>query len=455
MTFLESIRQSEVILIEGEKKVGKFTFSIYECARENKNKILVFSTYNKTIMKKRLEAIKQQHIKNIEPVLKNIELLSLKEEWPEFKAKFGIDFLLKDIYRAIEKINPDSVIFHRFDLFFEHHETGHLKFFMEEIINLKDSKDFKTFFTAAPMETNKGTIENIENFSDINIYIEKLERYRLIQVKNSLFPTFPDKYKFLIKENEIILEPYLDENTSTSTDLAPKKDKYGILIITKNKELQKTLGYVFNRDIFNVDFASHTSEIINKVLTEPDIIIYNPFDKEMDFSVCHTIKENKLKSRLIYITNENYIRGDDKIAAISNGCYEVFPYNFNLLELIAEIEKIVGVNFYTYTLAKITSNRNITNKNMLCQILEILYKEKFFFSVLKLRSKKEIKKEYLRKNDFIFKDKNDTYILILLNTRIVHLPYVMKKFFNDPKEFEIIFAYEAPDYPIKKEEICK
>jgi hypothetical protein len=306
------------------------------------------------------------------------------------------------------------------------------------------------------METNKSIIENIENFSDMNILIEKLDNNeRVVQVKNSLYPTNPDKCKFLIKDNQIKLEPFKDENNNiTYNPTLPPKQKYSILIITKNEELKKTLGYIFNREIFNVDFASQTSEIINKVLTEPDIIIYNPFDKEMDFSVCHTIKEQKLKSKLIYITNENYIRGDDKIAAISNGCYEVFPYNFNLLEFIAEIEKLLGINFYTYTLSKITSNREITHKQTLCQILEVLYKEKFFFTVLKLKSPKEIKKEYLRKNDFIYKDGNE-YILVLLNTRIVHIPSIIKKFFNNPEEFDLIYAYEAPDYPLKKEEICK
>jgi hypothetical protein len=454
MTFQDSIKNSDSILIEGDKKVGKFTFSIFECSKEKIESILVFSTYNKTVMEKRINAIKYLNIKTLNKTLNNLKLLCLKENFLELKARFGIDFLLKDIKRAIEKHNPKAVIFHRFDIFFEFHETGNLKYFMEEIMDLKNEFNLKLFFTTANLDSNRPIIENMENFTDMNLIINRTNNKRIISVKNSLYPTNPDKCEFVFYNNDAELIP-IGENQETNNNVYKNNlDKYNILIITQKEELKKTLAYIFKKDIFNIESASTTSEIINKLLKNPDIVIYNPFDKEMDFSVCHTIKEQKLKSKLIYITNENYIRGDDKIAAISNGCYEVFPYNFNLLEFIAEIEKLLGMNFYTYTLSKISSNREITNKKTLCQILETLYKEKFFFTVLKLKSLTEIKKEYLRKTDFIYKEK-DEYILILLNTRIIHIPYIIKKFFKNSEEFDLIYAYEAPDYPLKKEEICK
>jgi hypothetical protein len=213
-------------------------------------------------------------------------------------------------------------------------------------------------------------------------------------------------------------------------------------------------SYIFNKKPFFFDIAKNTSEIINKILLNPDIIIYNPFDESIDFSVCNTIKQNKLKSKIIYITNEEYIRGDDKITAINEGCYDVFPINFNLLDFLSEIEKLIGISFYTTELNKLYPAREIKDLDYFCEIAEALVKEKIFFSILKFETKKEIKKELLRKHDFIYKYENK-YIILLLNTKKENCKNVLNKLFKENDKYEVKGIYDATEWQEKKEEICK
>ena len=449
MKFLDAIKKSEFILIEGEKKVGKLTFALYEAHREIRKKILIFSTYAKKIINKRVEAINNQNIQEIEEVLQNTKFLSLKENWPELKSKFGIDFLLRDIIRAVEKEKPDFLIFHRFDLFFEPHETGILKTFIEDIVEIKSNFNNKLIFTSVKSESSDSIVENIENFSDINIELEKNEQKRIIKVKNSIFPIDPNICEFLIFNNKIKLLP-VNDNFQNS----PSENKtYDILIISKNKDLINKLSYIFKHKLFSIDYATKTSEIINKLLSNPDIIIYNPFENELDFSVCHTIKQQKLKSKLIYITNEHYLRSDDKIQAINNGCYDVFPLNFNVLNFISEIEKLLGINIYSSNLSKLKLTHKITNKEMVCNVIKSLLDEKIFFTAVKFHSTIQPNIKLLRNHDFIYQNGN-SYILILLNTTKENIPSIFSKLFNK-NEYKIEFIFEASDNLKNIEEICK
>ena len=453
MNLENSLKKSDFILVEGDKKSGKLLFSINESIKENKEKILILSTYSKYILQKKLETFKNLKIDNLTTSISKIKILTLKENWPEIKSTYGLDFLLKDIIHAIEKYQPDTLILHRFDLFFDNHEINELKIFLEKIIKIKQQNSIKLFFTISNASNNL-IKEIIENFSDINLEIKLKNNQRIIEVKHSIYPLKYITYDYLIKNNTIMLKPIIKKETEIIIKENNKHLKKKILIITKNKDLKNTLFYIFNNEFFEVEIAKNTSEIINKTLNNPDLIIYNPFDEEIDFNVCSTIKENKLKSKLIYITNQIYIRSEDKILGISQGCYEIFPYNFNIFEFISEIEKIFQLNFYTLKASKIKYFKFITNKNMFCAILEELYKEKMFFTFIKIISNYKIDINLLRQTDFVYQEDNKYYI-ILTHTRLINTENIIKKIINPNYEYKIQLITEAPESMNQKKEICK
>ena len=129
MNLENSLKKSDFILVEGDKKSGKLLFSINKSINENKEKILILSTYSKYILQKKIETFKNLQINNLSALDSKVETLTLKENWPEIKSKYGLDYLLKDIIHAIEKNQPDTLILHRFELFFDNHEINELKIF--------------------------------------------------------------------------------------------------------------------------------------------------------------------------------------------------------------------------------------------------------------------------------------------------------------------------------------
>ncbi|GAB6074064.1 response regulator [Nautilia lithotrophica] len=444
MNFTDIINKSEIILIEGGKKQGKLTFALYESANE---KTLIFSAYQKPIFFKRLSAITNLKDENIQSALSKVKFLTLKEDWLEYKIKYGYDFLLEDIKRAIKEYEPKNVIFHRLDLVFGTHISDNTSIFMEKLIGIKEMFECKFFITVTPTEENETIIETIEDFSDLNIEIRK-EKERIIVIKNSIFPVQPDKYYFLYKNDRIEIKP-VDTSIKTSKSIH-------ILLITDKKELIELHKYIFSKKGFFIDVATSMSDTINKILSSPDIIIYNPKDEKLDLSVCNTIKQQKIPSKLIYITQSDYVRAEDKMKALESGCYEMFPLNFMLGEYILEIEKMLNNNFYTSILNKLSKNKIITNLKNFCEIINSLYNESVFFTILKfnLNAKPDKIREKLRNTDIIyFNETNQTFILTLINIRKINIAPVITKLFEQNKPDIKIF--EATEWKEKEEEICK
>lgn len=443
MNFDEIVQKSEIILIEGGKKQGKLSLALYKCENE---KTVIFSAYNKPIFLKRLSAISNLKDDKIQNVLSKLKFFTLKEDWLEYKIKYGYDFLLEDIKRIIKEYNPKNVIFHRLDMIFGSHINDNTSIFMEKLISLKENFDCKFFITVIPNEENETIIETIEDFSDLNIEIKK-EKERIIYIKNSIFPVTPDKYFFKYENDKIKIYP---------VEIQIKSSKnIHILLITDKKELIELHQYIFGKKGFFIDIATSMSDTINKILSGPDIIIYNPKDEKLDLSVCNTIKQQKIPSKLIYITQSEYVRMEDKMKAIESGCYEMFPLNFTLGEYILEIEKMIGTNFYTNILNKLLTNKIVNNIKHFCDVIDSMYEERVYFTVLKFKSDhnpENIRKK-LRSTDIIYYDaKTKQYILCLINIRKMNIDPVLNKLFETKPDILII---ESTQWNEKKEEICK
>ena len=441
MNLNDVIKKSDIITVQGDKKIGKLTFALFETKGKD---TLIFSTYKKHIFLKRLNAISNLKDENIQNALATLNFLTFKHNWEEYKSKFGLSFLFEDIKRAIRKYNPQYIILHRFELMFEMHEFDQVSSFMEFLLVLKKEFHCKFFITVFRNENNKKIIETIEDFSDLNLIIQKND-YRIITIKNSIYPIESDLYTFIYKNNKI-------EIKSQKQNVIKQQKETHILLITENKHLINIHKYIFERKGFFLDIATGISETISKILSGPDIIIYSPSDEKLDTSVCNTIKEQKLNSKLIYILNNKYVRSEDKIKAVSAGCYDVFPENFLFEEYIMEIEKLLNFNFYTSTVNNINQVKILDNIEKFCSLVDSLYNEKIFFSIAECYSEEINFKNKLRKHDLIYYDKqNKKYIIVLLNLRKCNILPVLKKIFNIIPEYKVFECFEWDKY---KKDIC-
>jgi len=440
MVLNDVIQKSDIITIQGNKKIGKLTLSLFETKGKES---LIFSTYKKHIFLKRINAIANLKDENIQNAIASLNFLALKPGWEEYKNKFGYNFLKEDIKRAVSKHNPKYIIFHRFDLLFDIHEFDQIPSLMEFLIILKKEFYCKIFITLTQNESNKKIIETIEDFADLNLTITK-NNHRIIEVKNSIYPIESDLYAFIYKDGKI-------EIKSKKETVIKTQKKIYVLLITENEHLINLHKYIFAKQNFFLDIAKGISETISKILSGPDIIIYSPSDEKLDTSVCTTIKEQKLHSKLIYILNSSYVRSEDKINAITSGCYDVFPENFSFEEYIIDIEKLLNLNFYT-SLIKNVKRYTIDNKEQFCGLIDSLYKERIFFTVLEFHYKKTDIETKLRKHDLIYYDeKSKKYIIVLLNLRKQNIHKVTDKI-EGLSEYKAFECFEWNKY---KKEMCK
>ncbi|WP_456479272.1 hypothetical protein [Nautilia sp.] len=444
MTLNEVVKKSDFILTEGNKKIGKLTLALYYC---EKKRTVIFSSYQKSVFLKRMSAIANLKDDSIQTALSTVKFFTLKENWNDYKKQYGTEYLFEDIKKAVKKHSPKNIVFHRLDILFGTNSQQEVSFFMKQLNIFQKENRCKVFITVIPNGENESTIETIEDFCDLNLEIQK-DKNRIINVKNSIFPVKPEKYLFLY-DNEIKITPY-EKNPTT------QKKAINVLIISENEELINLHKYVFNSKYFFVDEAKNISEIINKILSAPDLIIYNPKEEHLDMSVCNTLKQQSIPSKLIYIAQTEYVRTEDKMKALESGCYEIFPENFALGEYILEIEKMLDFNFYTPVLNRLFINKIFNDIKSFCDVLDSLYEEKVFFTILKFESdsspEKYVKK--LRNTDILFYDQNKSlFIICLINLRKRNIKPVFNKLFL--KETPDVTLYETYQWPDVKEEICK
>jgi len=432
----ESIKKANIILLEGDNKIGKLTTALYFSTFLQK-KITIISTIIKPIMNKRLEAIKMLQDKNINSILENLSLLCLKEDWEKIKAEFGFDFLLDDIKKIIKDKTPEILILHRPEIMFNRQEEEFAKQYIEDIIEICSDLNIKLIIT---LEENSFLIEIIENFSEINFLVKKISsNEREIIIKHSLYPIDYEKLILKWQINKLII---LEKNIKKPIETIEKKEslnKQPMLIISNDNYIQKFHQYLFEKE-FILDFAKNLSEIISKLLKNPEIVVYNPEDEKINTQICESFKNTNTK--IIYIVNKDYTRNIDKMNIFAAGCYEVISKNFIIEEYILLIEKLSNNYFYLNKIKLLNKKNIIKNKNHFFEIVNTLYKERIYFSIVIGKSNEDIFSK-IRHNDIIFKE-NETIFLCLIDTNRYIYDKIIKKKLN-LKEEKFIEAIEWED----------
>jgi hypothetical protein len=445
MELINAIKKSEFNIIEGESKAGKLTFSLFALSKLEIKNTLIISSINKSIIQKRLNNLKNIQDNNFQIILKNIQLYALKNNWENIKALYGFDLLIEDLSKLITDKNPPALIFHRPDLIFSEIEFEYAKIFIEKLIELKNKLNFKLFITS----NIDSVISNFcENYTDINFLIKNEDYIRKIIIKNSIFPLKYYECHFLLKNNVFVLNPVEKQKNELKIENKSKiKQKSKMLVISQNEHFIQLHKYLFEK-YFDLSFASTIGEVISKIMQNPDIIIYQTEEEKPDTTVCTLVKENKLNSKIIYFINKNFIRTEDKMEINYMGCYEIIPKIFNLEEYIYILEKALNNHFYTPIIHKLPSFKHVNSPKHFCDIIENLYNEKIFFSVIKLYENIDDNiKTKLRTHDIVFKTENITCIVLIDMTKYFFEKKLKEKFnVNDYKIIEATEWKENKDF---------
>jgi len=435
----QSIQNANIVLVEGDNKIGKLTTVLYFNSLINPSRITMISPLIKSIMNKRLQAIKMLKDKKINSIIEKLSLLCLKEDWEYIKAEFGLDFLLDDVKKIIKDTNPEVLILHRPEIMFSRQEEEFAKQYIEDVIEICSNSNIKLFVT---LEKESFLLETIENFSEINFMVEKLSsKERKIVIKHSLYPIDYDSFILKWEKDKLILiqqdsfkiennnlqkeEISTDEDLKSNHNLIKNSNKKSILIITKDEYLKKFHNYLFSEE-FELEFAKSLDEIISKLLKKPDIVVFHSESEEINTKICESFKNSDTK--IVYIVNKSYTRNIDKMRIFAAGCYEVLPKNFIIEEYILLIEKITNNYFYLNKIKFLHQKNIIKNKNHFINIVNNLYNERVYFSVVIGNSKENIISK-IRYNDIIYIE-NETIYLCLIDTNRYLYDNVIKQKLN-------------------------
>ena len=465
MEMKDAIQKSELTLIEGDKKIGKLTFALFSIANFlNENNLIIFSPLPKSLMLKRLESITYLGDEKIINIIKSAKLLCMKENIKELKMRFGNQFIINDIKKGIENYRYRSIIFHRLDLFFEIQEREDAEEFIEKMISLKEKYQLKLFVTSSVAKNNYIN-DILENYTDINLLFQKEDTIK-ISIQNSIFPIYPSKFNFILEEKHLTLKPIKKttiEQTKENSSLENNKEQEikKILLISQKKDLIKLHKFLFKKEIFQLEIATTLTETIQKILEAPDLIIYNPHDDSYDLKVCHIIKKNHLKSKLIYIVNKDYVRNENKMDAIHAGCYEVFPKKFIFEEYILTLEKALNKSFYTSLIKQLPSdNKVIKSLKHFCTITDSFWNDGICFTIILAKTdmpKEKIISKIRAKDIIFYNDENEYTAICLLNILKEKADVVINKIKSNTNEletFEVINIVDVITYKEEREKVC-
>lgn len=435
MTLHQSLAKSNFLLIEGDKKIGKFTLALYLCTHFlQSQKLLILSGLDKRLFQKRLKILHSLTIPSLDTLLQKSTILNVKSTYDILKFQYGWDFLFQDIKKAIEDSEANVVIFHRIGLMLEHLDEEDVKIFIEKMASFFESNGKKALFT---LDTAMQSIkEMMENYADIAFFIYNQENDKIVEIKNSIFPSTYQKFRFILTNKAVVLQPY----STIKKQSNPTSIKKRLLLITPDKHLQKLHRFLFKKSSIELELTTNSDDMIMQILTNPEVITYHSHNPQLDTKICNIIQTNKLTTKLIYLVHKDFIRYEDRMIATKEGCYEVLPQRFIFKEYIMILERALEEFFYSSLIQQLPNFKEITNCKKFLEVLQYYIDNGILFTFVALKTKnKEAIIKTIRNND-IYYMKEDIIYIAFLNILQINIENVFKKFHQ---EYEIITIREA------------
>ncbi|NPA81953.1 MAG: hypothetical protein GXO31_05040, partial [Epsilonproteobacteria bacterium] len=309
MTSLEeTIKQSRFITVEGNRNSGKSTFIFYLLTEVLNSKASIFSPIEDTLFERKLRIIKK-NFKVFNDLTSRLKFFFLDDNWLEAKQLYGFDYFRTELERLIKESSTDIIYLHRFGEFFELQDLKEIEPTLSHIMKIAEEEDKKLFFsinTQSPVYPTMGAA--LKDFSDIELLIKEISlKERVIKVQTSVTPLFHDKYLFVSSNNILVLMPY-DE-----TEIKLLKEKVKILLISDNEHLQKFFSYVFkNEKLIDFNILETLPSKYSEIIPDIDLILLNTENEKLKIELPQFIKENKLSTKIFFLSNKNYIREIDK-----------------------------------------------------------------------------------------------------------------------------------------------
>ena len=329
------------------------------------------------------------HLKENIKELSQIRFMFLKQAWTTLDDMYGKTFFINEIQKMMKEEEFSTLYFHRADTFFE----GATKRDLERIIS---------------------DIAEIARYYHKVVIFSLGEQTRLGQTMDEVL------YK------EVDLEYLIQKDKSgncQSKMLKSKKEDANIVLFSDKNEIVEFHKYIFKKDT-HIHF-NHVKELDeNQILIEEaDIIVFNLHNVPFKDKLLTLIKKRKLRTKFLFLSDDDIIRKRDKVRKIEKGISQVFEKNFDLSEYIYTIEKIIGRNFYTTILDKVNilpHNHYLKDEEILKDTVYSFLNYHIYFSMVAVEYKSvdpiifDVIENSIRDLDLVYHNEQSKNLIFLL-----------------------------------------
>ncbi len=380
--------QKRLILLKSEdnscliEAVYKFHYT------KESDRVLVLSHKEKSFIQDSIDQIKVNSAEYTTQ-LNSTRFMFLKDSWKTLDTMYGKTFFINEIQKIMKEEEFTILYFHRADTFFE----GCSKRDLERIVT--DLSEVARYY-------HKVVIFSLGEFT------------RLGKIMDEVF------YK------EIDVEYFISKDMlgkCQSKMLNIKKEFTNIVLFSDKPDVVKFHEYIFKKDK-HIHF-NHVTELDENQLPveEADIIIYNIHNVPFKDKLLNLIKTRKLRTKFLYLSNDAIIRKRDKVKKIEKGITHVFEKNFDILEYIYTIEKLVGSEFYTTILDKVNilpHNHYLKDEDILKDSVYNFLNYHIYFCMVAVEYSEncditmDIIDNSVRDLDFVYHNKTNRNLIFLL-----------------------------------------
>jgi len=426
MELMYKLKESESIVIEGDKKIGKTTLSIF-LANSLQKKFTFLTPISPNKITRKIEAL-QKNFENFKNL--NIDVFSFREDWVLVKNEYGFDYLLKDLEYFISHQKNEIIVFHKLDSIFEYADRDFIDDFFIELLAYGIKYKKKFIFTINIDSVNYDLVGTyLSDASDLYLKMTRPKDKREIEILFAISPIVDSHYIFENIDKKLIIK--------TKDISGYHKREIDVVLISKDKYIQKLHKYILDKEDINLRVIDSISESLSIVSNVPDFLIFTQEFDEMNFNICEISKENNFKT--IYIIKKEFVRVDDRLEAREKGCVDVITFSMQTMHYILELEKFFSVVFYKNL---IYTKPNLKNKQELLKYISFLLEEKVLFTIVKIEGKIENYSKFLRDYD-VYMELNEYSIIVLTNLLKKEISEILFKKIN--QMFNILKVQDCLD----------
>lgn len=341
---ITTIDEAQVVIIEGERKSGKFTFVSFIIDTLLKEDAVVLIPQEAFLFKRRIDILKR--FKQLHEIHKRFDTYYLKAEMPDYKQRYGYGFFKQELEGIIAGSDAKIIFFHRFEEFFEFQDLYEIKPVLLSLLHDAKASGKKLIFSISDECEHCSYIkEFIGDFADLSIRVTaSLNKEREVHFTDHLYHrTFPI-FRFQTRQNLLSLN---DDGADAKSDLDDPIRVFLCQYSEKSGAMAEVFSYLFScRQRFSFHHASSLEGILNNLFLEPDIIIFLLERTEENLQTLQQVKNILPNAKVYVVFTQDFIRAEDRRALLSKGCDEVFAANFKVDDFMAAVEKELKLPYY-------------------------------------------------------------------------------------------------------------